>query len=299
MRPYTSLGLRARQGSGPKPKRSVTPGLKPSINASALETSSSISATERGSFRSMAIDLRLRSRRSYFRGRLIPSSAGCLRSMRNTVAPRSASSMAHIGEGPTPASSTMRIPASGPMSTLAHGVPLRIGPIVHGAIARAPHALHPAAAVDDDEVAGDITRFVSSEKREQVGEFGVLAEAPQRHAHLLPFDLRSRRIQLFPRAFGGEEARRHRVQANMVRPPFDGETARHGDNAGFGGGGGRGEGGSRERRGRRDAEYRAGAFGIDPAPATGDGAIKRTVQHNAEHGIDGARRQLVGARDEI
>src|SRR5260370_13966729 len=141
--------------------------------------------------------------------------------MRNTVARRSASSMAHIGEGPTPASSTMRIPARGPMSTLAHGVPLRIGPILHGAIVRAPNALHPAAAVDDDEVAGDITRFIGGQKREQVGEFGVFAVAPQRYAQLLRLDLRSRRIQPFPRAFGGEETRCHRVQAYVVRPPFD------------------------------------------------------------------------------
>src|SRR5260370_26241628 len=132
--------------------------------------------------------------------------------MRNTGAQSSASSMATIGEGPRPASSTMRIPARGPMSTLAHGVPLRIGPILHGPIVRAPHALHPAAAVDDDEVAGDITRFIGGQKREQVGEFRVFAEAPQRYAQLLRLDLRSPRITPFPRPVGGGEDPHHRVQ---------------------------------------------------------------------------------------
>ena len=35
MRPNTSFGLRARQTSGPTPSRSITPGRKPSISASA------------------------------------------------------------------------------------------------------------------------------------------------------------------------------------------------------------------------------------------------------------------------
>src|SRR5271166_5959193 len=45
---------------------------------------------------------------------MMPRSLGSGRSMRNTAAPRSASSMAHIGPGPMPASSTTLIPASGP-----------------------------------------------------------------------------------------------------------------------------------------------------------------------------------------
>src|SRR6267378_2061110 len=38
--------------------------------------------------------------------------------MRSTVAPRSASSIAHIGPGPMPVNSTILIPASGPTASL-------------------------------------------------------------------------------------------------------------------------------------------------------------------------------------
>ena len=38
---------------------------------------------------------------------------------------------------------------------------------------------------------------------------------------------------------------------------------------------------------------------LDPAPAAGHCAIESAVQHDAEHRIDGAWRQPVGARDEV
>ncbi len=56
-------------------------------------------------------------------GRGRPRSLGPGRSMRNTVAPMSASSIAHIGAGPIPASSTILIPASGPTAYLAYFSP--------------------------------------------------------------------------------------------------------------------------------------------------------------------------------
>src|SRR5687768_4604569 len=46
----------------------------------------------------------------------MPRSAGPVRSMRSTVAPRSASSMAANGPGPMPARSTILRPGSGPIS---------------------------------------------------------------------------------------------------------------------------------------------------------------------------------------
>ena len=51
-RPKTRRGLRARQASGPRPRRSITPGRKPSISASAEAISSSAAATASGCFRS-------------------------------------------------------------------------------------------------------------------------------------------------------------------------------------------------------------------------------------------------------
>ena len=60
MRPNTSFGLRARQTSGPTPRRSITPGRKPSMRASADSTSSSSASTPSGFLRSMAIERRPR-----------------------------------------------------------------------------------------------------------------------------------------------------------------------------------------------------------------------------------------------
>src|SRR6516162_2321587 len=48
----------------------------------------------------------------------MPRSLGSGRSMRRTVAPRSASSIAHIGPGPMPVNSTTLMPASGPTMRL-------------------------------------------------------------------------------------------------------------------------------------------------------------------------------------
>src|SRR5688500_6437316 len=111
----------------------------------------------------------------------MPSSAGCGRSIRNTVAPRSASNIAHIGPGPMPASSTILMPASGPTSAFPHRVPLLIVPFLHGARAGSANTLHPTAAVDDDEVACDIGRFVRCKIREQIRKLDVLAKTAQWH----------------------------------------------------------------------------------------------------------------------
>src|SRR2546423_1241142 len=64
MRPYTSLGLRARHSSGPSPNRSVTPGRKPSMSTSAASTSRSTAATPSGCLRSTPTERRPRARRS-------------------------------------------------------------------------------------------------------------------------------------------------------------------------------------------------------------------------------------------
>ncbi|MNR45435.1 hypothetical protein D3C85_1642820 [compost metagenome] len=98
-------------------------------------------------------------------GRSMPSFAGCLRSTRITVAPRSASSMAHIGPGPMPANSTTLIPESGPAMSfpplVAHELPLLFGPVLHGAGGRPAHPLHPAPTIDDHHFARDIAGAVT------------------------------------------------------------------------------------------------------------------------------------------
>src|SRR5579871_5189821 len=51
-------------------------------------------------------------------------------------------------------------------SALAHRVPLLIRPLLHGAHTGPAHALHPAAAIDDDEISGDIRGLIRGEVSE-------------------------------------------------------------------------------------------------------------------------------------
>src|SRR5665647_3243038 len=60
IRPKTSRGLRSRQSSGPRPRRSMTPGRKPSIKTSAESISLRTSSTPSADFRSTAIERRPR-----------------------------------------------------------------------------------------------------------------------------------------------------------------------------------------------------------------------------------------------
>src|ERR1700691_1600439 len=75
--------------SGPRPRRSIVPGRKPSISASAFSTSSIASAIPSGRLRSTAIDGRERCSNSNFVGMSMPRSLAVVRSMRTTSAPRS------------------------------------------------------------------------------------------------------------------------------------------------------------------------------------------------------------------
>ena len=61
-----------------------------------------------------------------------------------------------------------------------------------------------------------------------------------------------------------------------------------------------GEGRARQRGHGEDRHHDPVAQArVDPAPAGGHGAVGRAVQHDAEHGVDGARRHLVGLRQDL
>src|SRR4051812_2029588 len=137
MRPYTSFGLRARHSSGPSPRRSMTPGRKPSRRASACSTSRSTVCTPSGCLRSTAIDLRPRLSTSF--SGLSTRAFG--RSTRSTSAPMSASIIAVNGPGPMPAISITLTPCSGPAmsSNLSPEQSLRVVG-EHGVEGRAVHA---------------------------------------------------------------------------------------------------------------------------------------------------------------
>ena len=96
------------QSSGPRPRRSVTPGRKPSNSASAVSTSFRTSSTPSGCFRSMAMERRFLASTSR------PRPAAPIRSTRITSAPMSDSIMPQNGPGPIPASSMTRNPCNGP-----------------------------------------------------------------------------------------------------------------------------------------------------------------------------------------
>ena len=122
MRPKTNFGFRAKHTSGPMPRRSMTPGRKPSINASADSTSLSNVSTPSGFLRSIAMFWRPRCKMS----NAGPSGAGprtaCARSTRMTSAPMSDNIMAAKGPGPMPAISTIRKPVSGPVIPSSYSV---------------------------------------------------------------------------------------------------------------------------------------------------------------------------------
>src|SRR6516165_1009519 len=97
------------------PRRSATPGRKPSTRTSALSTSSITMATAFACLRSSPIDRRPRAKTSNLRSSGRPRSKGSIRSTRKMLAPRSASIMQQNGPGPMPASSSTFIPDSGPL----------------------------------------------------------------------------------------------------------------------------------------------------------------------------------------
>ena len=116
MRPNTSLGLICSSTSGPSPSRSITPGRKPSISASALATRRLTTSLPAWVLTSTAIERRPRCSTSNFGSRPgMPRSVASRRSTRITSAPMSANSMAANGAGPMPAISMMRKPARGPI----------------------------------------------------------------------------------------------------------------------------------------------------------------------------------------
>jgi hypothetical protein len=115
MRPYTRREFLARQTSGPMPRRSITPGRKPSIRTSARSLSRKTISRPCGLLRLTPIE-RLPRLVTSNRGLLgVPRPLASVRSTRTTSAPKSASSIAHMGPGPIPASSTTRMFLRGPI----------------------------------------------------------------------------------------------------------------------------------------------------------------------------------------
>ena len=110
MRPKTSFGLRAATAAGPNPRRSITPGRKPSIKASADSSNCQTKAWPSADFRLTAIERLPRCPAIA----TLPGRQSAARSMTITSAPISANNMPAIGPGPMPANSITRSPDSGP-----------------------------------------------------------------------------------------------------------------------------------------------------------------------------------------
>src|SRR5829696_2340983 len=110
------------------PRRSATPGRNPSISASAVSTNLSTTSTPSGDLRSTPMDRRPRASRSPGGRSGSPPDTFCARSMRMTSAPMSARSIPQYGAGPSPASSTTVMPASGPAMCVPPVVPALAAP---------------------------------------------------------------------------------------------------------------------------------------------------------------------------
>ena len=108
-------GLRPSTSSGPRPRRSVTPGRNASRKTSASSTRRSTVSTPAGDFRSTAMERRPRSHEEYgFAVRSAGAGTSATRSTRITSAPISASRRLPYGRAPRPANSRMRTSLSGP-----------------------------------------------------------------------------------------------------------------------------------------------------------------------------------------
>ena len=124
IRATTMRGLRSSRTSGPRPRRSSTPGRYGSTRTSAPSASRSATSRSAPSLRSRAIERRPRlSSVRRAASRSAPLSAG--RSTRTTSAPRSASNITPCCDGPRPASSTTRMPWNGPPSLIHPTIPHR------------------------------------------------------------------------------------------------------------------------------------------------------------------------------
>ena len=100
------------------PRRSITPGRKPSMRASAFSTNCNNASTPSGLLRSSAILRRPRNMRSPAGVSGAGPRTACARSTRMTSAPMSASNMAANGPGPMPAISITLYPLNGPAMTI-------------------------------------------------------------------------------------------------------------------------------------------------------------------------------------
>src|ERR1700730_234076 len=109
MRPYTRRGFAFRQTSGPRPRRSITPGRNPSISTSAPASMQRTAARPSALRRSSATERLLR------RFTSAGSAFAERRSTVTTSAPRSASNWPTSGPGPMPLNSTTRSDINGPL----------------------------------------------------------------------------------------------------------------------------------------------------------------------------------------
>src|SRR5260370_13103655 len=126
-------------------------------------------------------------------------------------------------------------------------------------------ALEPAPAIDGDALALDVGGMVGDEEGAEIGQLLGPARASQRIVGAMRAG-RGVGHQALAGARRREGARRYRDEADALRPPFDGEAARHGEDARLGHGRGYGIGRAWEAAAGAEAQYRAGRAAPDPAP---------------------------------
>ena len=89
------------------------------------------------------------------------------------------------------------------------------------------------------------------------------------------------------------------IHANAAIAPLHGEAAGESLDAGFGDGGRDDVSGADGRVGGGNAEDSAGMGGFEPAAAAGHGRVECAHEHDADDGLEGARREFFGASDEV
>src|SRR5580704_10840054 len=162
-------------------------------------------------------------------------------------------------------------------------------------------AAEPEGAIDYYAFAVDVVGVIAHEVNGEVGKFFVAAETLHRVVVLRAFFDFLGGHQAREGAFGGEWAGGDGVESNVMLGPFDGERARHGEDAGFGAGRGHHVAGARIGGGvgGDDVEDVAGLFGGDPFAAEDEGAVECAGEDDSDDGVERVGREFFAASDEI
>ena len=144
-------------------------------------------------------------------------------------------------------------------------------------------------AIDRNGLPGQVIAAIAHQEHGQIGQLVHLAIAAHRNAAAAFAPIGRLRGEAFPRALGGEGARRNRIQADAMRPPFGGERFGHHVQARFRHGGGYGERPAVPHPGGEDGDHAALVAAFDPAFSASQRDIEAAAEDDIGDRVEAAR----------